>query len=155
MNAEQQGNQHNDLGKGHQDAGNENDSGNRRIARGCQRDDTREDGIFQARTVGVNNGYRHQVGRDQQNHCCNQSGPGFLQTIWLTMAHRNMAACAAAAFVRITGKMARQTDMQRRRRTFRLFLRVITLPQLLQIDMDQRQDTEQSERQVCNQALPA
>lgn len=74
--------------------------------------------------------------------------PSSLQALPASMAQRRVAAAAAPARIAMSGIMAAQTDLKIFIRAQRRALGIKTLPELFNVHMDKRQDTEQREGNI-------
>ena len=142
MNADEQGEHHHDFGKRNQDTGDKDDGRHPNVAV-CQGDNAGEDCILLTGTIHVNDGNRQHIGGDQEHQGGNQRRPAFLQTVIASMQQGYVAARTAPTGIGQPGVMASQTDAEILIRTGGRALRVKTLPELLNVQVDQRQDAEQ------------
>ena len=142
MNADEQGNHHHHFGKGNQDTGNKDDRRHPDIAV-RKGDNPGEDSILLTSTIHVNDGNRQHIGGDQKHQGGDQRRPAFLQAVIAPQSQRNVAPRAASARVGQPGIVATQTDAQIFIGTRGGALRVESLPELLNVQVDQRQDAQQ------------
>ena len=142
MNADEQGKHHHHFGKGNQDTGNEDDRRHPDVAV-RKGDNPGEDSILLTPAIHVNDGNRQHIGWDQKHQGGDQRGPAFLQAVVAPQPQRNVAPRAATTRVGQAGIVTSQTDAQIFIRTRGGALRVKSLPELFNVQVDKRQYAQQ------------